>query len=318
MRKNRAWFSAIASLGMMFGSLAVLGVSAPKAYAGGCNSGFGRLDPTCPGRILNPGDRVGDAGAAAYQAAAEWMRANNGSSQSLDAIQKQYLRPHFGDLVDRVSVVYNANLMDEWSALGYRINLDESAAQTYCNRIYVDDPYQQGDRNQITLLAHELVHSRQCEGYGGAGSFGWHYFKQFYEAGGSYASNRLEREAFDFEEQFGQEIAQLTSASINYEELTQQLYRQILGRNPDPSGFRDNVNAMRQHGFEWVRAGMAGSQESRNNINNLYRQYLCRNADPGGMDHHINLLASGQMTLDQIRNGIANGAEAQQHKNGCR
>ena len=105
---------------------------------------------------------------------------------------------------------------------------------------------------------------------------------------------------------------------INHEELTQQLYRQILGRNPDSSGFRDNVNAMRQHGFEWVRAGMAGSQESRNNINNLYRQYLCRNADPAGMDHHINLLASGQMNLDQIRNGIANGAEAQQHKNGCR
>ncbi len=105
---------------------------------------------------------------------------------------------------------------------------------------------------------------------------------------------------------------------VDYEERTRQLYRQILGREPDPSGFRDNVNAMRQHGFEWVRAGMSGSQESRNNINNLYRQYLCRDADPGGMDFHINLLASGQMALDQIRNGIANGAEAQQHKNGCR
>ena len=104
---------------------------------------------------------------------------------------------------------------------------------------------------------------------------------------------------------------------IDYEDLTRQLYRQILGREPDPSGFSDNVNAMRQNGFEWVRAGMSGSQESRNNINNLYRQYLCRDADPGGMDFHINLLASGQMALDQIRNGIANGAEAQQHKNGC-
>ncbi len=112
--------------------------------------------------------------------------------------------------------------------------------------------------------------------------------------------------------------AQAKPAQVDYEERTRQLYRQILGREPDPNGFRDNVNAMRQHGFEWVRAGMAGSQESRNNINNLYRQYLCRDADPGGMDHHINLLASGQMALDQIRNGIANGTEAQQHKNGCR
>jgi hypothetical protein len=112
--------------------------------------------------------------------------------------------------------------------------------------------------------------------------------------------------------------ASANSNPTNYEDLTRQLYRQILSREPDPSGFRDNVNAMRQNSFEWVRAGMAGSQESRNNINNIYRQYLCRDADPGGMDVHINLLASGQMALDQIRNGIANGAEAQQHKNGCR
>ncbi len=115
----------------------------------------------------------------------------------------------------------------------------------------------------------------------------------------------------------GQQLAAFRPP-IGYEDLTRQLYRQILGREPEPNGFRDNVNAMRQHGFEWVRAGIAGSQESRNNINNMYRQYLCRDADSSGMNHHINLLASGQMALDQIRNGIANGAEAQQHRNGCR
>lgn len=205
MKKTKVRFLVI-SLGMIFGSL-VFASSAPKAYADGCNSGLGRLDPTCPGRVLNPGDRVGDAGAGAYQAAAEWMRANNGSSQGLDETQKRYLRPHFGDLVDRVAVIYNANLMDEWSALGYRIDLpDESAAQTYCNRIYVDNPHQQGDLSQVILLAHELTHSRQCEEYGGAGSFGWHYFKEYYEGGGSYENNRLEREAFDFEAQFASEI----------------------------------------------------------------------------------------------------------------
>jgi hypothetical protein len=111
MKKNKARFPVVASLGMVFGSLTILALSAPKAYAG-CNSGLGRLDPTCPGRVLNPGDRVGDAGAGAYQAAAELMQANNGSSQGLDATQKQYLRPYFGDLVDRVAVIYNANLMD--------------------------------------------------------------------------------------------------------------------------------------------------------------------------------------------------------------
>jgi hypothetical protein len=101
--------------------------------------------------------------------------------------------------------------------LGYRVNLDESAAQTYCNRIYVDDPYQSGDLNQIVLLAHELTHSRQCEEYGGAGGFGWHYFKEYYEGGGSYENNRLEREAFDFEAQFASEIDnQLTQNRAAY------------------------------------------------------------------------------------------------------
>jgi hypothetical protein len=215
MRKNKAWFRVAANFGMLFSSIAVFALSASKAYAG-CNSGLGRLDPTCPGRILNPGDRVGDAGAGAYQAAAEWMQANNGSSQSLDATQKQYLRPHFGDLVDRVSVIYNANLMDEWSALGYGIDLGESAAQTYCDRIYVDDPYQESDFNQIILLAHEMTHSKQCEDYGGAGGFGWHYFKEYYEGGADYASNRLEREAFDFETQFAGWLEERIARDANH------------------------------------------------------------------------------------------------------
>jgi hypothetical protein len=167
------------------------------------------LDPTrvIPGSAQAVEQLWGEAGAGAYQAAANWMRANNGSSQSLDTLQKQYLRPHFGDLVDRVAVVYNANLMDELSAGGYRIPMSQSAAQTYCDRIYVDDPYQQGDLAQIVLLAHELTHSRQCQNYGGAGTFGFHYFREYKRAGQNYANNRLEREAFDFEAQFASTVA---------------------------------------------------------------------------------------------------------------
>lgn len=156
-------------------------------------------DPSSPAFAEN---QWGNAGGAGYPAAAQWMRANNGSSQGLDETQKRYLRPHFGNLVDRVAVVYNANLMDEWSALGYRINLGESAAQTYCERIYVDDPYKSGDFSQIELLAHELTHSKQCEQLGGAGKFGYHYFREYKRAGQTYENNRLEREAFDFEKQF--------------------------------------------------------------------------------------------------------------------
>jgi hypothetical protein len=41
--------------GILAGSL-FLSVSLEKqiALAGGCNSGLGKLDPTCPGRIFNP------------------------------------------------------------------------------------------------------------------------------------------------------------------------------------------------------------------------------------------------------------------------
>jgi hypothetical protein len=162
------------------------------------------IDPTkhIPGSAAFAENRWGDAGGAGYPAAAQWMRANNGGSQGLDENQKNYLRPHFGGLVDQVVVIYNANLMDEWSALGMRVDVDDSAAQTYCNRIYVDDPYQLNDNNQLVLLAHELTHSKQCQQLGGEGKFGYHYFREYKRANQNYENNKLEKEAFDFENYF--------------------------------------------------------------------------------------------------------------------
>lgn len=222
------------------------------------------LDPTTgiPGSREVAEQSWGEAGASAYQAAAAVMRGRNGGSQGLDESQKRYLRPHFGDLVDRVAIIYGARMLDQWSAFGKEINLSgvDTAAQTYCNRIYVRDSYKPNDFQQLVTLSHEMTHSKQCEQLGGEGKFGFHYFREFKRAGQNYENNKLEREAYSFEEQF---------AGSSSEDLTGQLYRQILGREPDPNRFRDNVNVMKQHGFEWVRAGMAGSQESRNNINNL-------------------------------------------------
>ena len=175
-----------------------------------CVTIFGRrvcgsdVDPTrlIPGSREAVEEAWGIAGRAGYSAAARWMEANNGRSQALDATQKQYLRPWFEGLVDRVAVVYNANLMDEWSAGGYRINVGNSH-QTYCNRIYIDDPYQTGDLQQVfeqlVVLAHELVHSRQCESIGGESNFGYHYFREFKRAGQSYRNNIMEQEAYELE-----------------------------------------------------------------------------------------------------------------------
>jgi hypothetical protein len=146
----------------------------------------------------------GQTGAVVYQVAAQWMRAKNGSSQYLDETQKLYLRPYFGDLVDRVMVIYDAKLMDDWLYAGFKVDIgqEHSIAQTYCKRIYVDDPYKPGDFGQITLLAHELIHSRQCEQFSGAAKFGYYYFREFKRADQNYENNKLEREAEDFQRQF--------------------------------------------------------------------------------------------------------------------
>lgn len=146
----------------------------------------------------------GQAGIVAYQAAAQWMRANNGSSQELDESQKQHLRPYFGSLVDRVAIVYNAKLIDDWLYADFQIDIGQvdAIAQTYCRRIYIESSYKSSDPSQLTLLAHELVHSMQCEQLGGADKFGYYYFKEFKRANQSYENNKLEREADDFQGKF--------------------------------------------------------------------------------------------------------------------
>jgi hypothetical protein len=159
------------------------------------------LDPT-PKDVAE--NLWGEAGSSGYQSASVIMRERNGGSQGLDESQKLYLRPHFGDLVDRVVVIYNARMMDQWKAFGKEVNLSgvDTAAQTYCNRIYVRDSYQPNNFQQIVTLAHEMTHSRQCEQLGGEGKFGFHYFREYKRGGLSYENNKLEREASGFEERF--------------------------------------------------------------------------------------------------------------------
>lgn len=178
-----------------------------------CTNVFGQrvcledIDPTSviPGSAQAAEEAWAIAGRTGYPAAARWMERNNGPSQGLDETQKQYLRPWFDSLVDRVAVIYNANLMDEWSAAGYRIDVGDSH-QTYCWRIYIDDPYQTGELNQIFEqlidLSHELVHSRQCETLGSEVNFGYQYFKEYKRAGQSYRNNIMEQEAYNLESEF--------------------------------------------------------------------------------------------------------------------
>lgn len=152
----------------------------------------------------------GQAGIIAYQAAAGWMYANNSNSQELDNIQKEYLRPYFGSLVDQVAITYNATLMDGWLYGDFKINIGQvdAIAQTYCLHIYIEDSYRPRDYSQLILLAHELVHARQCQQLGGARQFGYRYFKEYKKAGQNYANNIMEIMADKFEKVFAGWLSQ--------------------------------------------------------------------------------------------------------------
>jgi uncharacterized membrane protein len=114
----------------------------------------------------------------------------------LSADQKKWLRPFYGDLVDKVAVTYNARLMDYLGSVGGRSLKGESAAQTYGYDIYVDDAYDPRSIEQVILLGHELHHAKQYVQYGSSlSNFGYHYFKSWARNGYDYARNGLEEAA---------------------------------------------------------------------------------------------------------------------------
>jgi hypothetical protein len=146
----------------------------------------------------------GQAGSIAYQAAAKTMRSKNGESLPLDNVQKRYLRRYFIDYIDRVHVIYNSQMMDRWVLGNVAVHFGqvESIAQTYCDRIYLRDDYRPEDARQLSVLAHEMVHVRQCIKVGGLDQFGYQYFVEYKRAKQKYENNLMEREAYDLQNRF--------------------------------------------------------------------------------------------------------------------
>jgi hypothetical protein len=150
----------------------------------------------------------GEAGEKFFPDAAVLMAIRNNNFKSLTITQKDILRPHFGDLVDKVSISYNAQMLDDWTIADISIHLTEgeTLAQTFCYQIYVHDSYKPNDIKQLITLAHELFHSKQCENFGGLRGFGFNYFREYKRAGLNYANNILERQAYDFENEFAKQF----------------------------------------------------------------------------------------------------------------
>ena len=146
----------------------------------------------------------GQAGSIAYQAAAKTMRSKNVGGKPLDNVQKRYLRRYFIDYIDQVTVVYNAQMMDRWVFGNVAVHFGkvDTIAQTYCDRIYLRDPYKPEDIKQLSVLAHEMTHVRQCVQNGGLDQFGYQYFVEYKRAKQIYENNLMEREAYDLQTRF--------------------------------------------------------------------------------------------------------------------
>ena len=146
----------------------------------------------------------GQAGSIAYQAAAKTMRSKNSAGLPLDNIQKRYLRRYFIDYLDRVTAVYNAQMMDRWKFGNVAVHFGnvEAIAQTYCDRIYLRDPQNSEDLRQLGIIAHEMVHVRQCVQNGGLDQFGYQYFVEYKRAKQKYENNLMEREAYALQSKF--------------------------------------------------------------------------------------------------------------------
>lgn len=155
-----------------------------------------------------PAQAWSETGATVLPLAAQIMILRNPQGVELDATQKGYLRPVFGDLVDRVTVVYGAQLLDRWSQGGKETHIGgvDSSAQTYCDRIYIRAKYQPHDTDRLVLLAHELTHSQQCERAGGISQFGDLYFSGYYHGGQTYQDNPLEQAARKMEKNFTRQL----------------------------------------------------------------------------------------------------------------
>lgn len=122
-------------------------------------------------------------------------RWRNGSGSRIPRQEREALRPMFGDLVDHVTVHYNASITTSWSVAGRTVEYGSFSGQAFGLDVYITDSYRPGDLSQMTLLAHEVQHNAQAVRAGGTRQQATEYCREFYNSGFSYADHPLEEEA---------------------------------------------------------------------------------------------------------------------------
>jgi len=93
------------------------------------------------------------------------------------------------------------------------------------------------------------------------------------------------------------------------------IYREVLARNPDPSGISTYTGALEDGtSATEIRDTVAHSLESQQNLNGLYHQVFDREIDPSGFTTYQNALGDGS-TLNQVQVVIAHSPEARSDLN---
>jgi hypothetical protein len=137
-------------------------------------------------------------GAYAYVTAAGIMASRFPNTQSLPALDQEVLRPIFGDLVDQVSINYGASPVDSIDSGGEAYDLQDSLAQTFGNRIYIQSSYAaMSDEERPETEIHEMTHVQQYVDFGSTlFAMGYNYMQDFAEGGFNYYNNSLEQQAY--------------------------------------------------------------------------------------------------------------------------
>lgn len=126
------------------------------------------------------------------------VRNHNRDAKPLGTREKEALRPIFGDLVDKVKVVWSARLLDEWKVLGKTFQFGpDSTGQTFGNTIYIshDEPEGPWSSSLLKLMIHEMTHTFQAHALGSLRKFAEIYVRGWWSAGRSYEDNWMERQA---------------------------------------------------------------------------------------------------------------------------
>lgn len=128
------------------------------------------------------------------------MKARNHDrpSKPLGMREREALRPVFGRIVDKVKIVWNARLLDEWRVLGHTFQFGpDSSGQTFGTTIYIshEEPKDEWSHSLMGLLIHEMTHTFQAFELGSLRKFADAYVKGWWAAGRSYESNWMEQQA---------------------------------------------------------------------------------------------------------------------------